>query len=87
MSTIKLDIEFSSLGEMNESLAKLFAAEIQYRLESEYPDASVSVGIDIRGFGGLYVDADSFELQEEITERVKEIERDVWENGAWHYAA
>ncbi|ENU2135446.1 hypothetical protein ACE60T_005897 [Salmonella enterica] len=87
MTTIKLNIEFSSLGETTESQAKVFAAEIRQRIESEYPDASVSVCIDTRGFGGVSVIADSCELQDEITERVNDIERDVWENGVWHNAA
>ncbi|EEF9468818.1 hypothetical protein IQ508_000769 [Salmonella enterica] len=87
MTTIKLDIEFSSLGETTEAVAKVFAAEIQQRIESEYPDASVSVGIDIRGFGGLSVDADSVDEQDSIIECVNYIERDVWENGAWHNAS
>ncbi|EEE7366016.1 DinI-like family protein [Salmonella enterica subsp. enterica serovar Berta] len=87
MTTIKLDIEFSSLGETTEALAKVFAAEIQQRIESEYPDASVNVGIDIRGFGGLSVIADSCEEQDEIIEQVNYIKRDVWENGDWHNAA
>lgn len=87
MTTIKIDIEFSSLGETTEAAAKVFAAEIQQRIESEYPDASVSVGVDMRGFGGVSVIADSGELQDEITERVNDIRRDVWENGDWHNAA
>ncbi|EHQ4621195.1 hypothetical protein KQ096_003815 [Salmonella enterica] len=82
MTTIKLDIEFSSLGETTEAVAKVFAVEVQQRIESEYPDASVSVGIDIRGFGGLSVDE-----QDSIIECVNYIERDVWENGAWHNAS
>ncbi|EEH0274563.1 hypothetical protein OHU06_005054 [Salmonella enterica] len=87
MITIELDIEFSSLGETTEAVAKVFAAEVKQRLESEYPDSSVSVDIDIRGFGGLHVIADSCELQDEIIERVNYIERDVWEHGAWHNAS
>ncbi|EGC1289505.1 hypothetical protein H8526_003594 [Salmonella enterica] len=87
MTTIELNIEFSSLGETTEAVAKVFAAEVQQRIESYYPDASVSVGIDVRGFGDLSVIADSCEEQDEIIERVNYIERDVWENGDWHNAA
>ncbi|ELF4293450.1 hypothetical protein RNF80_003008 [Salmonella enterica] len=87
MTTIELNIEFSSLGETTEEVAKIFAAEVQQRIESEYPDASVSVGIDVRGFGGLSVIADSCEEQDEIIERVNFIERNVWEFGDWHNAA
>ncbi|EEM6324562.1 hypothetical protein C9H16_24405 [Salmonella enterica] len=87
MITIELNIEFSSLGETTEAAAKVFAAEVKQRLESEYPDASVSVDIDIRGFGGLHVIADSCEEQDEIIERVNDIERYVWEKGSWHNAA
>ncbi|ECG5640445.1 hypothetical protein E1K64_01490 [Salmonella enterica subsp. enterica serovar Poona] len=87
MISIKLDIEFSSMGETTESAAKVFAAEVQQRIESEYPDASVSVGIDIRGPGELYVIADSCEEQDSITERVNYIENDVWSYGEWHNAS
>ncbi|EBD5994274.1 hypothetical protein CU954_25675 [Salmonella enterica] len=87
MTTIKLDIEFNSLGETTEVEANVFAAEIQQRIEYEYPDASVSVGIDVRGFGGLSVNADSVDEQDSIIECVNFIQRDVWENGAWHNAA
>ncbi|EHA6692169.1 hypothetical protein JMB95_000706 [Salmonella enterica] len=87
MSTIKLDIEFSSLGETTEAEANVFAAEVQQRIEFEYPDASVSVGIDVRGFGGLSVIADSCDEHDSIVECVNHIQRDVWENGAWHNAA
>ncbi|EJE9586971.1 hypothetical protein M5722_001484 [Salmonella enterica] len=87
MISIKLDIEFGSMGETTEAEAKVFAKEVQNRIEEEYPDASVSVGIDVRGFGELHVAADSCEQQDEITERVKQIEQDVWNNGEWHNAA
>ncbi|EGN5550300.1 hypothetical protein ISI31_000961 [Salmonella enterica] len=87
MITIELNIEFSSLGETTEAEANVFAAEVKQRIESEYPDASVSVGIDVRGFGDLFVIADSCELQDEIIERVNFIERNVWEFGDWHNAA
>ncbi|ECU5463648.1 hypothetical protein APM95_21665 [Salmonella enterica subsp. enterica serovar Muenchen] len=87
MSMIKLDIEFSSLGETTEAEANVFAAEIKQRIEYEYPDASVSVGIDVRGFGGLSVIADSCDEYDSIVECVNHIQRDVWENGAWHNAA
>lgn len=87
MITIELNIEFSSLGETTEAEANVFAAEVKQRIESEYPDASVSVGIDVRGFGGLSVNADSVDEQDSIIECVNYIERDVWENGAWHNAA
>ncbi|ELG3532029.1 hypothetical protein RN068_001781 [Salmonella enterica] len=87
MTTIKLDIEFSSLGETTEAEANVFAAEVLQRIEYEYPDASVSVGIDVRGFGGLSVIADSCDEHDLIVECVNHIQRDVWENGAWHNAA
>ncbi len=87
MTTIKLDIEFSSLGETTEAEANVFVAELQQRIEFEYPDAFVSVGIDVRGFGGLSVNAGSVDEQDSIIECVNYIQRDVWENGAWHNAA
>ncbi|MKU01386.1 hypothetical protein DVF89_07660 [Salmonella enterica subsp. enterica] len=87
MTSIKLDIEFSSMGETTEEQAQVFAAEVKQRIESEYPDASVSVGIDIRGPGELYVIADSSEEQDSIIDRVNYIENDVWERGNWHNAS
>ncbi|EPD4814833.1 hypothetical protein ACSAK4_000914 [Salmonella enterica subsp. enterica serovar Newport] len=87
MTSIKLDIEFSSMGETTESQAQVFAAEVKSRIESEYPDASVSVGIDIRGPGELCVIADSSEEQDSIIDRVNYIENDVWERGNWHNAS
>ena len=83
MTSIKLKIEFSSLGETTEAEAKEFAAAVQQRIESEYPEASVSVGVDILGPGELHVSAESCELQDEIIERVKRIEQDTWEDGTW----
>lgn len=87
MSMIKLDIEFSSMGETTESQAKIFAAEIQQRIQSEYPDSLVRVDIVFSGFGGLSVIADSCDEHDEITERVNDIQRDVWDDGAWRNAA
>ncbi|HII2784420.1 TPA: hypothetical protein ACY0AA_000956 [Escherichia coli] len=85
-TSIKLAIEFSSLGETTEKEAAAFAKEVESRIEAEYPDASVSVTIDMRGFGGLEIYAD-IDLQDDITEQVNFIRRDVWENGNWHRAA
>lgn len=84
-NSIKLAIEFSSLGETTEQQAAVFAKEVQSRIETEYPDASVSVTIDMRGFGGLDVvcDGDS----NEMIESIRNIQNAVWENGNWHNAA
>ncbi|MIE73090.1 hypothetical protein EL06_27985 [Salmonella enterica subsp. diarizonae] len=87
MTSIELNIEFTSLGETTETEAKVFAAEVQRRIESEYPDASVIVGIDFRGFGGLFVNADSYEEQDLIADRVYSIKDYVWEKGVWHNAS
>lgn len=83
MTTVELYIDICDLGGATESVAKVYAAEVQRRIESEYPDASVSVGTGIHGFGDLFVIADSCDEQDEITERINDIELDVWCNGEW----
>lgn len=83
MTTINLAVEYASLGETTEQQAAVFAKEVQSRIEAEYPDADVTVTIDIRGFGGLTVRAD--DDTDEICENVTLIQNDVWENGNWHY--
>ncbi|EEF4954605.1 hypothetical protein GKT70_13830 [Salmonella enterica] len=83
MVSIKLYIDLCDLGGTTEAVAKIYAAEVQRHIESEYPDASVSVGTDDYGFGYLSVIADSCDEQDEITDRVNYIEQDVWCNGEW----
>lgn len=84
MTTINLAIEFGSLGETTEQEAKLFIDELKSEIEKEYPEADVTVLLDVRGFGGLDVLADDSEAQDEITNSVREIQNRVWENGQWH---
>ncbi|EBK0818428.1 hypothetical protein D3R19_08080 [Salmonella enterica] len=87
MTTIILDIGFDCVGEISEEVAGVYVAEVEQRIESEYPDALVSVYVDVCGFGGLSVIADSCDEQDEIRERVNYIGRDVWDNGFWRNAA
>ncbi|EHQ4618457.1 hypothetical protein KQ096_000944 [Salmonella enterica] len=87
MIVVKHYIDLNNLGGTPESIAKLYAAEVEQYIESEYSDSSVCVEIDIYGVCESFVIADSYELEDEITERIKYIERDVWDNGAWCNAA
>ncbi|EKP8944850.1 hypothetical protein P4K07_004216 [Salmonella enterica] len=87
MTTIILDIGFDCMGEISEGVAEVYAKEVEQCIESEYPDALVSVYVDFCGFGGLSVISDSYDEQDEIRERVNYIGRDVWDNGSWHNAA
>ncbi|ENJ3332786.1 hypothetical protein AB1B89_003664 [Salmonella enterica] len=84
MTTIKIGVAFGDMGETSELAAKAYVLELQQRIESEYPGASVTVSLDMRGFGGETIVADSLDDEDEIKERLNCISADVWENGSWH---
>ncbi|ASD85735.1 hypothetical protein EIL26_00610 [Salmonella enterica subsp. enterica serovar Newport] len=84
MTTIQVDVAFSDMGETSESSAKVYISELLQRIESEYPDALVTVSLDMRGFGGETIVADSLDDEDAIKERLDFISADVWNNGTWH---
>lgn len=86
-TAINLAIEFTSMGwETTEQEAALYIAELQSKIEAEYPDANVNVSLDVSGPGSFEVSADDWETQDEIINRVLDIKRAVGENGDWHNA-
>ncbi|ECJ5891864.1 hypothetical protein FNH88_19730 [Salmonella enterica subsp. salamae] len=84
MSTINLEIEYSSLGETTEQEAGFFIDELKDAIQKEFPEASVSVSLDLRGGGEMIVIADDSQEQDEMCLKITDIERKVWERGNWH---
>jgi len=79
MTTINMMIDECSMGDTTKTATAAFITELKNALKTEFPDFDVT--IKIGSHSDLHVNLlDS----EETKQRVYEIQRDIWDNGAWH---